>query len=117
MGITLKSNFTKRAAIALEIATFLAAVVWISKTYWAHRVAQRPSAQNLTLATKLDPGYVDYRLRPGRLHQYNIPEINPERAIEDFRHAAESISSGKPTCSIISSPRAGAPYSHRVRKR
>jgi len=35
MEITLKSSFTKCAAIALEIATFLAAVVWISKTYWA----------------------------------------------------------------------------------
>lgn len=36
---------------------------------------------------------MDYHLRLGRLHQYNIPEINPERAIEDFRHAAESTSS------------------------
>jgi hypothetical protein len=33
--ITRKRSFTKRAALALDIAPLLAAVVWISKTYWA----------------------------------------------------------------------------------
>jgi tetratricopeptide (TPR) repeat protein len=89
MEIILRSKLTRRVAVALEVAALLAAVVWISKTYWAHRVAQRPSAQNLTLATKLDPGNASYHLRLGRLLQYSISDMDPQQALEHFRRAAE----------------------------
>lgn len=89
MEIILKSNLARRAAMALEVLAFLAAIAWISKTYWAHQVAQRPTVQNLTLATKLDPGNAIYHWRLGRLYQYSIQDIDPERANEHFRRAAE----------------------------
>jgi len=74
--------------MAVAIAAFTAAVLWISRAYWAQHVAQTPTIQNFTLATRLDPGNADYHLRLGRFYQYSITDMDPERAIDHFRQAA-----------------------------
>jgi tetratricopeptide (TPR) repeat protein len=88
MEITLNSNFGRRVAVALELAVFLALLIWIGKTAVADRMAQKPTLQNLRLAAQLDPSNADYHLRLGRLFQYSLADLDPGQATEHFRKAA-----------------------------
>jgi hypothetical protein len=74
---------------------FLAVVGWNAKTYVAYELSRKPTVKNLELAVRLDPGNADYHLTLGRLYQYSIADIQPDKAVEHFRRAAE-LSAGDP---------------------
>lgn len=75
--------------MVILIAAFLLAGQWIARSYIANRVSHTVTLHNLQLATKLDPGDVDYHVRLGRMYQYSVTDARPEQAIEQFRSAAE----------------------------
>jgi hypothetical protein len=89
MEIVIKSKLARRILMAVEVVVFLAVVSWIVKSYIAYQLSQKLTAKRLELAIKLDPGNSDYHLRLGRLYQYNILDIQPEKAIMQFRRATE----------------------------
>ena len=89
MRITLKGSLGRYLTMMLEGALFLIFLLWASKTLVAYRSAQVPSVQNLLRAVRLDPSNSDYHLRLGRVFQYSLADLDPGRAAEHFRKAAE----------------------------
>jgi len=85
----IKSVPARRALMALEVAVLLGAVGWIVKVYAAYELSRNPSVENFELAVRLDPGNGEHRLKLGRLYQYNVADLQPEKAAEQFRRAAQ----------------------------
>lgn len=74
---------------ALEGVIFLLLTFWVGKAYFADVVSHRLTAEDLHLATRLDPGDSDYHLSLGRLYQYSLTDIDPVQAIQQLTMAAE----------------------------
>ena len=89
MGLAPKGAFSKALLIAVQCAVFVALSLWVGKTYLADVIARKITAEDLALATRLDPGNWDYHLKLGRLYEYNLSDINPTRAIEELNQAAQ----------------------------
>ncbi len=89
MQINLRSPLLIRFAMVIEIAAFAAVLVWLTRTYLAEMVAQKPVTQNLRLATKLDPGNSDYHLQLARLLRYSLTDADPAAALEHLRRATQ----------------------------
>jgi tetratricopeptide (TPR) repeat protein len=75
--------------MVLEVVIFLAAATWIVKTYVAYELAQTPSVNNLELAVKLDRSSAEHHLKLGRLYEYTIADIQPQKALAHFQRAAQ----------------------------
>ena len=95
MQVVIKSALARRLVMVLGVTIFLVVVGWIAKTYVAYALSRKPTVKNLELAARLDPGNADYHLMLGRLYQYSITDIQPGKALEHFRRAAE-LSPGDP---------------------
>ena len=89
MELHINSVAARRAWMAIEVAVCLAAVAWIAREYAAYELSQDPTVRNLELAVRLDPGNGEHHLRLGRLYQYNVADLQPEKAVEQFRRAAQ----------------------------
>ncbi|HXJ94101.1 MAG TPA: hypothetical protein VMT20_14730 [Terriglobia bacterium] len=89
MRIEIKSLPLKLALIALESAVFVILTLWVGKVYFADLVSRRFSAENLGLASRLDPGNSDYHLRLGRIFQYSLSDIDPIRAMAELTRATQ----------------------------
>lgn len=89
MQLAITSNFARRSLMFLEVVLFLAVVSWIARTYVASVLAGKPTVKNLELAVKLDPGDADYHLILGRAYQYNLENVQPQKALEQLRRAVE----------------------------
>jgi tetratricopeptide (TPR) repeat protein len=89
MQVVIKSALARRPVMVLGVIIFLAVVGWIAKTYVAYALSRKLTVKNLELAVRLDPGNADYHLMLGRLYQYNIADIQPEKALEEFRRVAQ----------------------------
>jgi tetratricopeptide (TPR) repeat protein len=89
MEIVLRSKPVRWASILIAIALTLLAVGWIAKTYVASIYASRLTVKDLQLAIELDPGNAKYHLELGRLYEYLPTSTQPEKAMEEFRRAAE----------------------------
>ena len=89
MQVTVRSRFARWFLMLIEAALFLAIVTWIVRSYVAFMFADKPTVKNLELATKLDPANAEYHLTLGRLYQYNILDVQPEKAEEQLRRAAQ----------------------------
>jgi tetratricopeptide (TPR) repeat protein len=87
MQIILKNEALRRALMLLEAIVFLVLTIWISKAYLADLVGRKLERRNLELAAKLEPGNSDYQLQLGRLFEYNVPDIDPNRALEHLSRA------------------------------
>jgi tetratricopeptide (TPR) repeat protein len=87
MALELRSKIARSLATALELAVFLALLIWIGKTAVADQMAHQPTLQNLRLAAQLDPSNSDYHLRLGRLFQYGLADLDADQAMEHFRKA------------------------------
>src|ERR1051326_4804781 len=82
-----ESKFLKLSASILSILIFLAVGLWIIKTLVAEQFGSTPTVRNLQLAAKLDPTNSEYHLRLSRLYEYNLTDIDPERAEAQARRA------------------------------
>lgn len=89
MKIVLKSSVARIGLAAAQGVIFLLLSFWVGKAYFANVVSHRLTAENLRLATRLDPGDSDYHLSLGRLYQYSLTEIDPAQAIAQLTLAAE----------------------------
>jgi hypothetical protein len=89
MVIALKSRLARRSWMLMEILVFLLVVGWITKGYIARVLASRLTVGDLQLAVKLDPGNAEYHLQLGRLYEYLPTSPQPEKAMEEFRRAAD----------------------------
>ena len=89
MQIEIRNNPLKIAVVALEIAVFIFAVVWIARTYFGTLVAEHPTAANLNSAARLDPGNSDYALNLGRLYEYSVMNARPDLAMKDLLRAVQ----------------------------
>jgi pentatricopeptide repeat protein len=89
MQLAIRSNFARRSLMFLEVLLFLAVVGWIAKTYIADVLASEPTVKNLELAVKLDPANAEYHRRLARLYQYDIANVQPEKALEHLRQAVQ----------------------------
>jgi tetratricopeptide (TPR) repeat protein len=89
MRVVVKSLPVKLVLIAIESAAFALLTVWVGKAYFADVVSRRLDAEDLTLATRLDPGESDYHLKLGRIYQYSLSDIDPSRAIAELTRAAQ----------------------------
>lgn len=89
MQVTLRNKLIQRALMVLESAVFLAAVVCVFKAYLGWRMAERRTVKDLQLGVRLDPSNSEYRLRLGRILQYNVLDIDPGQAAEQLTRAAE----------------------------
>jgi tetratricopeptide (TPR) repeat protein len=92
MKLQVRNRSVRWSLLVLEVAIFLAAVVWITKTYVASELADNPSLKNLELAVKLDPNDAEYHLKLGRLYEYSMTEVQTQKALEHLWRAAESNS-------------------------
>jgi hypothetical protein len=89
MEIVLRSKFARWSFMLVVIALFLLAAGWITKTYIATIYASRLTVKDLKTAIKLDPGNAKYHLQLGRLYEYLPTSAEPEKAMGEFRRAAE----------------------------
>ncbi len=89
MQIVLKSSPVRIGLAALEGVVFLLLTFWTGKAYFADLVSHTLTADNLRLATRLDPGDSEYHLELGRLYQYSLTDIDPTKAIAELGLAAE----------------------------
>jgi hypothetical protein len=89
MQIELKTNPARIGLAALEGVIFLLLAFWTGKAYFAEVVSHRLTADDLRLATRLDPEDADYHLELGRFYQYSLTDIDPTQAIGELRLAAE----------------------------
>lgn len=89
MQVTVKSLPLRLVLIAIESAVFVALTLWVGKTYFADVVARRLDAEDLGLASRLDPGESDYHLKLGRIYQYSLTDIDPSRAIAELTQATQ----------------------------
>ncbi len=89
MQITLRSKparYSLMVGVAIGVMTV---VVWISKTYLADVVARKAEVKNLELATRLDPGNSDYHVELADIFEYQVPDVDPVRAIQHLKQAVE----------------------------
>src|SRR5215472_9119812 len=89
MQLSVKSVPAKLVMIAIESAVFAILTVWAGKAYFADVISRTVTAEDLRLATRLDPGYSDYHLRLGRIYQYSLTDIDPARAIAELTRATQ----------------------------
>jgi tetratricopeptide (TPR) repeat protein len=89
MQIALRSKRARRSLIVVEILVFLLVVGWIGKAYFASVFASRLTMKGLLSASKLDPDNAEYHIQLGRLYEYLPISSQPEKAMEEFRRAAE----------------------------
>lgn len=89
MQIVLKSGVARIGLAALEGVVFLLLTFWVGKAYFADVVSHRLTADDLRLATRLDPGDSEYHLSLGRIYQYSLTDINPSQALAQLTLAAE----------------------------
>jgi hypothetical protein len=87
--VCISNRLLRQFLTFVEALAFLGIAAWIAKTYLAGVLAQEPTAKNLELAVKLDPGNAEYHLRLGRFYEYNIADIQPDKAVEHFRRAIQ----------------------------
>ena len=87
MRIEIKSLPLKLILIAAESAVFVILTLWVGKAYFADLVSRRFSAENLGLASRLDPGNSDYHLKLGRIYQYSRG-VDPRNATEPYGRPA-----------------------------
>lgn len=66
--------------VVVEVSGFLVLVSWLTKSYVAEVFAEKPSIENLRLATRLDPGNSDFQLRLARLLRYSLTDGDLEQA-------------------------------------
>jgi len=89
MQITIKSSAARIGMAALEGVAFLLLTFWVGKAYFANVVSHRVTADDLRLATRLDPNDSEYHLELGRIYQYSLTDIDTSQAIAELRLAAE----------------------------
>lgn len=89
MHIVVGSKAARAGLIAVALAAFAGLAAWIVRVNIAEQSARRPTVENLQRAVRLDPGNPTYALRLGRLHQYSMADMDPERAQYYFRRAAQ----------------------------
>jgi tetratricopeptide (TPR) repeat protein len=89
MQISLRSNPARISLSILEMVIFLVLTTWIVKAYLADLASHTPTVQSLQRAAKLDPSNSDYLWRLGRLYQYNLSDIDPDKAVEHLTRATE----------------------------
>ncbi len=89
MELKVKSKAARRTLVAVSIVVFVLLVSYVARTYVASVLAQKPSIHNLEWAIRLDPRDADYHLALGRLYEYLPTSAQPEKAMAEFRRAAE----------------------------
>src|SRR5579863_8526087 len=89
MRLILRRLPSRLVLILVESAAFIALTVWAGKVYLGDVVSRRANAENLGLASQLDPGDSEYHLKLGRLYEYSLTDVNPTRAIEELSRAAQ----------------------------
>jgi hypothetical protein len=89
MRLNVNSVPAKLVLIVIEAAIFVILTVWVGKAYFASVVSRRVDAEDLGLASRLDPGEADYHLRLGRIYQYSLTDIDPARAIAELTRATQ----------------------------
>jgi hypothetical protein len=89
MQIELKSGASRVGLAALQGALFVLLTFWVGKAYFASVVSHKLTADDLRLATRLDPGNSEYHLKLGRLYEYSLTDIDPVQSVAELRVAAE----------------------------
>ncbi len=87
MPLILKTPLLRRLLLLVELGFFLVLLSWLVRTYVADLLAQKPTAKNLEIAVQLDSNNPEYHLKLGRVYQYNVPDAQPEKALQHFRRA------------------------------
>jgi hypothetical protein len=82
MRIALRSRASRIVAAVISIAAFIAMFTWISKAFVAQQLGRTPTLRNLQLAARLDPIDSEYHSRLSRLYEYNLADIDPDRAAQ-----------------------------------
>jgi tetratricopeptide (TPR) repeat protein len=89
MEMPVGSKFTRRLLIAVEVVLFMAAAAWIGKTHLAYHASRTLNRESLEEAVKLDPGNSKYHLLLGRLYEYDVADLQPEKSLRHFRRATQ----------------------------
>ncbi len=89
MTISIRSAAARWTTIAVGAIVFLVLLVFITRTYFAVLVSRKPTLHNLQLAARLDPKNADYRRGLGRLYQYSLDDIDPQRAMPLLSQATQ----------------------------
>ena len=87
MRLVIKSVFVRRSVTVIGVVIFAGVVAWIAKTCAAYELALTPTVKRLELAAKLDPNNAEYHLRLAGRYQYNVWDIQPEKALEQLQEA------------------------------
>jgi hypothetical protein len=83
------SKLVRRFLVLAQIVVCLLVAAWMVKGYIASHRASETTLDNLEFAVKWVPGNADYHLILGRLYEYVITSVEPEKAIAEFRRAAQ----------------------------
>lgn len=90
MRLILKSRVARVGLAGLECVIFVLLTSWVGRAYFADVVSRKLTADNIRLATRLDPGDSDLHLKLGRIYQYSLTDIDPTRAIEELTSAVQA---------------------------
>lgn len=89
MQLVIRNRFVRRLMVGLEVVAFLLVTGWIVKSYVAQFLASKISIENIKLAAKLDSNKAEYHLQLGRLYEFVLSNIDPQKAVEEFQRARE----------------------------
>lgn len=88
MTLALKREAARWTALAVAAIAFLPLSVHIGRAYLAGLASRRSALRSLQLAIRLDPKHSDYRRALGRLYQYSLENVDPDRALQELGRAA-----------------------------
>jgi hypothetical protein len=89
MAIRIRNRKVRYSLIALEIMAFLALSAWIAMHYQAASLVKQPTKQKIARAVRLASANPEYHLKLGRLYQYDISNIDREKALHHLQRAAQ----------------------------
>lgn len=89
MAIRIRNRKVRYSLIALEIMAFLALSAWIAMHYQAASLVKQPTQQNFARAVRLASADPEYHLMLGRLYQYDVSNIDREKALHHLQRAAQ----------------------------
>lgn len=89
MELVVKSTGVRRLLLFLEIVIYSIATAWVAKACVASILAEKLTVKDLQISTSLDPGNAENHLLLGRFYEYSVGEMDPDKAVEHFRRAAD----------------------------
>lgn len=89
MRITPRNSKARVVAAVIAAAVFVLLVYAVGRNYIAGAIANRPTANNLAAAIRIEPRDATYTLALGRLYQYTVLDAQPQLAMKELTRTVQ----------------------------